>query len=153
VFGAVSVEANSSLDAEGAIVVGSVSFNSGATLRFCSTTVISLLYAQGATNEVVMGDGTSACPGDTIGGLLTITGNNAGVSLQKADMLAAVSITSNSHGVDVSNNSAIALVAVKNNTGGTTVVNNCILGALTVTGNAAPVVDRPNSVIGFATLQ
>jgi alpha-tubulin suppressor-like RCC1 family protein len=153
VAGAVSVQTGSSLDAEGAIVIGSVSFNSGVVLRFCSTTVIGQVYATLATNPVVMGDGTSSCLGDTVGGFITLTGNTAGVSLQKADMLAAVSITTNSGGVTVKNCAAIALVGVKGNTGGTTVVSNSILGALTVTGNAAPVVDRPNTVIGFAQLQ
>ena len=153
VIGAINVETGSSLDAEGAIVVGAVSFNSGVVLRFCSTTVVGALYASLATNPVVMGDGTTSCLGDEIAGLVTLTGNTAGVSLQKADMLAAVSITSNAGGVKVENCDAIALVSVKNNTGGTTVVSNSMLGALTVTGNAAPVVDRPNSVWGVAQLQ
>jgi len=153
VIGAINVQTGSSLDAEGAIVVGAVSFNSGVVLRFCSTTVVGALYATLATNPVVLGDGTSSCLGDEIAGLVTVTGNTAGVSLQKADMLAAVSITSNNGGVTVENCQAIALVAVQKNNGGTTVKSNAILGALTVTGNAAPVVDRPNTVIGFQNLQ
>ena len=153
VIGAINVETGSSLDAEGAIVAGAVSFNSGVVLRFCSTTVIGALYATLATNPVVLGDGTSSCLGDEIAGLVTLTGNTAGVSLQKADMLAAVSITSNGGGVSVKNNDAIALVGVKDNTGGTTVTSNTMLGALTVSGNAAPVVDRPNTVFGLAQLQ
>ncbi len=84
VIGAINVETGSSLDAEGAIVIGSVSFNSGAVLRFCSTTVVGALYAAGATNPVVLGDGTSSCLGDEIAGLFTLTSNTAGVSLQKA---------------------------------------------------------------------
>jgi alpha-tubulin suppressor-like RCC1 family protein len=153
VIGAINVETGSSLDAEGAIVAGAVSFNSGVVLRFCSTTVVGALYATLATNPVILGDGTSSCLGDEIAGLVTLTGNTAGVSLQKADMLAAVSITSNSGGVSVKNCDAIAVVAVKSNTGGTTVTSNTMLGALTVTGNAAPVVDRPNSVLGVTQLQ
>ena len=153
VIGAINVETGSSLDAEGAIVVGAVSFNSGVVLRFCSTTVVGALYATLATNPMVLGDGTSACLGDEIAGLVTLTSNTAGVSLQKADMLAAVAITSNSGGVTVENCQAIALVAVDKNTGGTTVKSNAILGALNVTGNAAPVVDRPNTVIGLQQLQ
>jgi hypothetical protein len=153
VLGAINVETGSSLDAEGAIIAGAVSFNSGVVLRFCSTTVIGAVYAAGATNPVVLGDGTTSCLGDDIAGVFTLTSNTAGVSLQKADMLAAVSITSNSGGVKVENNEAIALVQVKSNTGGTTVVSNTMLGALTVTGNAAPVVDRPNTVYGVAQLQ
>ena len=153
VIGAINVETGSSLDAEGAIVAGSVSFNSGVVLRFCSTTVLGALYSTLATNTVVLGNGTSSCLGDEIAGLVNLTGNTAGVSLQKAHMLAAVSITSNSGGVTVENCQAIALVGVENNSGGTTVTSNSILGALTVTGNAAPVVDRPNTVIGFQNLQ
>ena len=153
VLGAINVETGSSLDAEGAIVGGAVSFNSGVVLRFCSTTILGALYASGATNPVVLGDGTSSCLGDTIVGLFNLTGNTAGVSVQKADMLAALSVTSNGGGVKVENCDAIALVAVKNNTGGTTVVSNTLLGALTVSGNAAPVVDRPNTVFGVAQLQ
>ena len=153
VIGDVDIYPGGSLDAEGAIVAGFVNANNGATLRFCSTTVVSLLYASGETHQVVMGDGTSSCLGDTIVGLVTLTGNTAGVSLQKADMLAGVSITSNSGGVQVENNQAIALISVKSNTGGTTVTSNCLIGSLTVTGNAAPVVDRPNTVVGTQQLQ
>ncbi len=153
VIGAINVQPGGSLDAEGAIVIGAISFNNGVALRFCSTTVIEALYASGATNPVVLGDGTSSCLGDEIAGLFTVTNNLAGVSLQKAQMLAAVAITSNSGGVKFENNEAIALVAIKNNTGGTTVTSNTMLGALTVTGNAAPVVDHPNTVYGIAQLQ
>jgi len=152
-IGDIDVNPGGSLDAEGAIVGGSVSFLSGGTLRFCSTTVVSVLYATGAANRVVMGDGTSSCPGDTVVGLVTLNGNTAGVSLQKADMLAGVSIASNAGGVAVENCQAIALISVTKNTGGTTVTNNSLLGSLTVTQNAAPVVDRPNTVIGFQQLQ
>jgi len=153
VLGAVTVTTGSSLDVEGAIVAGAVSASSGSTLRFCSSTMLGALYTGYSSNQVIMGDGTSSCLGDTIAGLLTITGNSNGVSLQKADMLAAVSIASNAGAVQFENSQAIALVSVKNNTGGTTVVNNCMIGSLTVTGNAAPVVDRPNQVWGSATLQ
>jgi hypothetical protein len=153
VIGDVDVYPGGSLDAEGAIVAGFVNFTNGATLRFCSTTVFSLMYASGATHQVVMGDGTSSCLGDTIVGLVTLTGNTAGVSLQKADMLAGMAITSNAGGVVMKNCEAIALVSVQKNTGGTTVTSNFILGSLTVTQNAAPVVDRPNTVIGFQQLQ
>jgi hypothetical protein len=153
VIGDIDIYAGGSLDAEGAIVAGFVNSTNGATLRFCSTTVFSLLYASGATHQVVMGDGTSSCLGDTIVGLVTLTGNTAGVSLQKAEMLAGLSINSNAGGVTMTNCQAIALVSVQKNTGGTTVTSNSILGALTVTQNAAPVVDRPNTVIGFSQLQ
>jgi hypothetical protein len=153
VIGAVSVQTGSSLDVEGAIVAGSVSFNSGAVLRFCSATIVGQLYATLASHEVVLGDGTSSCLGSEIAGIVTLQSNNAGVTLQKADMLAAVAINSNNGGVVVENCEAIAVVGVKNNVGGTTVTSNSILGALTVTGNAAPVVDRPNQVLGFEQLQ
>jgi hypothetical protein len=153
VLGSISVDANSSLDAEGAVVGGSLSFTSGSTLRFCSTTVLGAYYATGATNQVVFGDGNSSCLGDTVVGLVTLTGNNAGVSLQQALMLDICNITDNAGGVNVSNNLAATLLAVKNNTGGTTVVNNTLIGTLTVTGNASPTVDRPNTVIGLQQLQ
>ena len=153
VFGSVTVQPGSSLDAEGAIVAGSVSFNSGVVLRLCSTTFFGALYATLATHAVVMGDGTSSCLGDDIVGLVTLTGNTAGVSLQKAEMLAGVAITSNAGGVQVENCRAIAVVTVQKNTGGTTVTSNTVVGALTVTENAAPTVDRPNTVWGAEQLQ
>jgi hypothetical protein len=143
VIGDVDVYSGGSLDAEGAIVAGFVKSINGATLRFCSSTVFSLLDASG--------DGTSSCLRDTIVGLVIVAGNTAGVSLQKAGMLAGVSINSNGGGVTMKNCQVIAVVSVQKNTGGTTVTSNTILGSLTVTQNAAPVVDRPNTVIGFLT--
>jgi hypothetical protein len=153
VLGAISVQAGSSLDAEGAIVGGSLSFTSGAVLRFCSTTVLGQVYATLARSPMVFGNGTSSCLGDTVVGLVTLTGNTAGVSLQKALMLDICSITNNAGGVNVTNNLAATILAVKSNTGGTTVDNNTLIGTLTVTGNAAPTVDRPNTVIGLQQLQ
>jgi hypothetical protein len=84
-------------------VAGAVCLDSGVVLRFYSTTVVGALYVTLGTNPVVLGDGASSCLGDEIAGLVTLTGNTAGVSLRKADMLVAVSITSNSGGVSVKN--------------------------------------------------
>jgi alpha-tubulin suppressor-like RCC1 family protein len=151
--GDISVETGGSLDAEGAIVIGSLSFNSGAVLRFCSTTVHGQTYVTLASHGVVLGDGTSSCLGSNATGAVTLTGNTAGVSLQKAQNAGAVSITSNSGGVIMENCAQSGAVAVQNNTGGTTVVSNSIKGGLTVSGNAAPVVDRPNTVNGSQQLQ
>jgi hypothetical protein len=131
VIGFISVQTGSPLDAEGAIVVGSLILNSGVVFRFCSTTVVDAVYATLASNPVVFGYGTSSCLGTEIAGLVTLTGNRGGVSLQQAQMLAAVSITSKAGPVTVENNQAIAVVSVQNNTGGTTVESNGILGALT----------------------
>ena len=153
VIGAINVETGSSLDAEGAIVAGSVSFTSGVVLRFCSTTVLGALYSTLATNPVVLGDGTTSCLGDEIVGLVTVTGNTAGVSLQKAADVGRGLDHLEQRRCHGEQQPAVALVAVKNNTGGTTVKSNAILGSLTVTGNSPPVVDRPNTVIGFQTLQ
>jgi len=153
VIGSVTVETGSSLDAEGSIILGAVKFTGGVVLRFCSATVVGAVYATQASNTIVMGDGTSSCLGSAIGGLVTLTGNNAGVTLQKAAMLTAFLINSNHGGVQVENNAAVGVIAVNSNAGGATVTGNCILGSLTVTGNTGTVVDRPNQVIGFEQLQ
>ena len=153
VIGSVTVDPGSSLDAEGSIILGALKFTAGVVLRFCSATVIGAVYATQASNTIVIGDGTSSCLGSAIGGLVTLTGNNAGVTLQKAAMLTAFLINSNHGGIQVENNAAVGVIAVNGNSGGANVTGNCILGSLTVTGNTGTVVDRPNQVIGFAQLQ
>jgi len=73
VIGDVDVHAGGSLESQGAIVLGSVSASSGAMFQFCSTAIGGLLTVNGATNQVVLGNGQSSCLGDTIVGAVSLT--------------------------------------------------------------------------------
>ena len=151
--GPVSVQPGGSLEAQGAIIIGSISFNGGVVLRICSTALAGGLTATLANKPVVFGDGTSSCLGSAIVGSLALSSNTAGVSVQKAIAAGSLSIQSNSGGVTFSNSAWVGAVSVKQNSGGATVTGNGVLGSLTVTGNTGSVVDRPNTVIGSANLQ
>jgi hypothetical protein len=151
--GPVSVQPGGSLEAQGAIIIGSISSNGGVVLRICSTALAGGLTATLASKPVVFGDGTSSCLGSAIVGSLSLSSNTAGVSVQKAIAAGSLSIQSNSGGVTFSNSAWVGAVSVKQNSGGATVTGNGVLGSLTVTGNTGSVVDRPNTVIGSANLQ
>jgi hypothetical protein len=153
VTGDIDVSSGGSLDAEGAIINGSLTVTSGSVLRLCSTTEHGQLYATLSGCPVVIGDGSSSCLGSNFNGGMTLTQNAALVSVQRAQTHGSISITSNSGGVVVENCTSSGNVAVQNNTGGTTVVSNSVQGSFTVTGNAAPVVDRPNTVVGYSQVQ
>jgi hypothetical protein len=153
VTGDIDVTSGGSLDVEGAIVSGSLTVTGGSVLRLCSTTEHGQLYATQSGFPIIVGDGSSSCLGSNFNGGMTMTGNAALVSVQRAQTHGGISITSNRGGVVVENCTSNGSVAVQNNTGGTTVVSNSVQGSLTVTGNASPVVDHPNTVVGFSQLQ
>ncbi len=132
VIGSITVDAGGSLDSEGALVLGSL-VSHGGTVRVCSTSFALYLSVTGATTPIVLGDGTSACGGSVLIGLVTLTSDTAGVSVQRADALGAI--------------------VVQKDSGGVTVVNNTVLGDLNVTQNTGTVVDRPNTVYGGEQLQ
>ena len=153
VIGAINVQTGSSLDAEGAIVVGALSFNSGVVLRFCSTTVVGALYATLATNPVVLGDGTSSCLGERDRRSRDRDRQHGRVSRCRRRTCWP---RCRSLRTEVASRWRTVRPSLWSRSRTTAPAaprwqSNAILGALTVTGNAAPVVDRPNTVIGFQT--
>ena len=151
--GTVTVQAGGSLEAQGAIITGAVSFNSGVTLLVCSTRVTGSLTAGSAQAPLVIGNGTSSCHGSNLTGAVSLTSNTAGVTVEQASEVGSFTMNSNSGGVALLGSSVTGSVAVEKNSGGATVESNSIVGSLTVTGNTGTVVDRPNSVVGSTTLQ
>ena len=151
--GTVTVEAGGSFEAQGAIILGTVSFNSGVTLLVCSTNLAGSLTAVSAKEPLIIGDGTSSCNGSNFAGAVSLTSNTAGVTVDQALLVGTLTMSSNSGGVSLLHSGAVGSVAVERNSGGATVDSNAIVGSLTVTGNTGTVVDRPNTVVGSATLQ
>ena len=151
--GTVTVEAGGSLEAQGAIILGTVSFNSGVTLLVCSTNLAGSLTAVSAKEPLIIGNGTSSCNGSNFAGAVSLTSNTAGVTVDQALLVGILTMNSNSGGVSLLNSAAVGAVAVEKNSGGATVDSNSIVGSLTVTGNTGTVVDRPNTVVGSTTLQ
>ena len=152
-IGTVTVQAGGSLEAEGAIILGTVSFNSGVTLLVCSTNLAGSLTADSAQEPVIIGNGTSSCGGSNFAGVISVTSNTAGVKVEHALGVGSLTMNSNSGGVSLLDSSAVGAVAVEKNSGGATVDSNSIVGSLNVTGNTGNVIDRPNTVVGFTTLQ
>jgi len=151
--GTVTVQAGGSLEAQGAIILGTVSFNSGVTLLLCSTNLAGSLTASSAREPLIIGDGTSSCHGSILAGAVSLTSNTAGVTVEQAAAAGTLAMDSNSGGVSLGDSLAVGVVAVERNSGGATVDSNSIVGSLTVTGNTGTVVDRPNTVVGWTTLQ
>ena len=152
-IGSVTVQTGGSFEAQGAIIIGTVSFNSGVTLLICSTLLTGTLTASAAQHPVVIGNGTSSCSGSNVAGVVSLTSNTAGVTVEEAAAVGSVTMNSNSGGVSFVRSIVVGVVAVEKNSGGATVDSNAIVGSLTVTGNTGTVVDRPNAVVGATTLQ
>ena len=82
-LGNISVQTNGSLEIEGAIVVGSIGFSSGAGLEVCSTNLAGNLSATLAATRVVVGNDTSACLGNAMVSGVSLTSNSAGVTFDR----------------------------------------------------------------------
>jgi adhesin/invasin len=133
VNGGVTIEAGGALDVEGARINGELTANKATRLRVCGARLNGSGAASNDTGKVVIGEGTTGCPGNTINGPLTVTGNSAGVQIVGNTVNGSLTVTGNA--------------------GGTTVINNTIVGNLTVLGNTGTVVDKPNTVIGKTNIQ
>ena len=133
VNGTVTIEAGGALDVEGARINGGLTANEATRLRVCGARINGSGVASNGTGKVVIGEGTAGCPGNTINGPVTVTGNSAGVQIV--------------------GNTVNGPLTVTGNAGGTTVSNNTINGGLTVTGNTGTVVDTPNTVHGKTQIQ
>jgi hypothetical protein len=131
--GNVTVMPGGALDVEGARIEGGISASKSTRLRMCGASIEGSVMAINGTGKVVIGEGTTGCPGNAIHGNLTVSGNSAGVR--------------------VVGNTVDGNLMVTTNAGGATVTHNKVSGNLTVTGNTGTVVDKPNTVEGTSTLQ
>jgi hypothetical protein len=131
--GPVTVEPGGALDVQGGKIAGPLTANKAARLRVCGAKVNGPVRATNGSGRVVIGEGIPGCPANVIAGPLTVTGNTAGVEIDKDVITGPVTVTGNA--------------------GGTTVTNNSVFGPLTVTGNSGTVVDKPNKVAGPSKLQ
>jgi hypothetical protein len=152
VNGDVDVNAGGSLEAQGAIVIGSVNAVSGASLQFCSTRIGGSFVVNFDTSRVTLGDG-GTCGGDTMSGGISLTSNLSGVSVQGCKASGSLVISYNAGGVSLENCTISGGATVTNNSGGATVTNNVAHGNFQVTGNTGTVVDHPNTLTGSVTLQ
>jgi hypothetical protein len=133
VNGRVTIEPGGALDVEGARINGGLTANKATRLRVCGARVNGSGVASNGSGKVVIGEGTTGCPGNRINGPLTITGNSAGVQIIGNKVNGSLTVTGNAVG--------------------TTVTHNTITGNLTVTGNTGIVVDKPNTVLGKSEIQ
>jgi hypothetical protein len=133
VNGGVTIEGGGALDVEGAEINGGLTATKATRLRVCGAEINGSGAASNGTGKVVIGEGTTGCPGNAVNGPITVTGNSASVKIVGNTINGSLTVTGNA--------------------GGTTVTNNTIFGSLTVTGNTGTVVDKPNSVLGETKIQ
>jgi hypothetical protein len=124
--GAVNVAPGGSLSVVGSTITGAVTLKGGfVSFEFCgSRTVRGAISATGGAGPVLIGGsdllGSLLCPANTVDGAVTLTANQAGVTLARSFVGGAVNASAN--------------------LGGTTISGNQIGGRLTCSGNApAPV--------------
>jgi hypothetical protein len=108
--GAVNVAPGGSLSVSASTITGAVTLTSGfGTLEFCgSTTLRGAISATAGVGPVLIGGsdvlGAILCPANTIDGAVTLTANQAGVTLGRNSVSGAVNATANLGGTMISGN-------------------------------------------------
>jgi len=128
VSGAVKVQPGGALDVEGATLDAGLTASSPALVRACGATVKGVLKVSGSPAAVVLGEGSSECPANTIDGNATIKANKAGVTVEHDTFGASLTVTGNSGGAAVTNNKIAKNLTVTGNSGSVTVSSNAVGG-------------------------
>ena len=156
ISGPVAVTPGAVVSIRASALGGPLSARSPARLAVCGSTVSGPAQVTGAAGPVLLG-GTSGtpCPADTITGLVTLTGDTGGVTLDGATISGPTHITGNACPVTVIGNTISGPASITGNTGGTVVAGNSVNGSLSCSGNTPAPAHRgvPNTSNGPATGQ
>jgi Putative Ig domain len=156
ISGPVAVTPGAVVSIRASTLGGPLSARSPARLAVCGSTVSGPAQVTGAAGPVLLG-GTSGtpCPANAITGLVTLTGDTGGVTLDGATISGPAHITGNAGPVTVIGNTISGPASITGNTGGTVVAGNSVNGSLFCSGNTPAPSHRgvPNTSSGPATGQ
>jgi hypothetical protein len=156
ISGPVAVTPGAVVSIRASTLGGPLSARSPARLAVCGSAVSGPASVTGAAGPVLLG-GTSGtpCAADTITGLVTLTGDTGGVTLDGATISGPARITGNAGPVTVIGNTISGPASITGNTGGTVVAGNSVNGSLSCSGNTPVPAHRgiPNTSNGPATGQ
>jgi hypothetical protein len=141
--GSVELQPGGALYTNGVTINGGLNANDAAALEVCGSTVNGALSSSGMTGPIVLGDGGGdglpACPGNTIHGGISLTGNRAGFEIAHNTVTGSVSLSANTGALPFAENATSEITA------------NTITGSLSCsTSNNPAVTDggQKNSVAG-----
>ena len=100
VTGSVSVSSGGALYASGGSISGSVSSSGAVAITLCGVAITGSVSVAGTSGPTTIGG--SGCPGDRFGGSVSLTSNQAGLSLQNSQVTGSLSVSGNSDGVAIS---------------------------------------------------
>jgi len=156
ISGPVAVTPGAVVSIQASTLGGPLSARSPARLAVCGSAVSGPASVTGAAGPVLLG-GTSGtpCAADTITGLVTLTGDTGGVTLDGATISGPARITGNAGPVTVIGNTISGPASITGNTGGTVVAGNSVNGSLSCSANTPAPAHRgiPNTSNGPATGQ
>ena len=114
--------------------------------QICGTSVGGSLVLQSVGTAAVIGSGTTACPGNTIGGSLTLQANKAAIGLTGNTVDGSLTDQSNTASTTLSGNTVDGSLTDQGNTGASVVTLNLIKGSLIDQSNSASSVLTQNTV-------
>ncbi|MBS1801855.1 MAG: PASTA domain-containing protein [Acidobacteria bacterium] len=105
--------------------------------RVCGSMITGSVVYQSDGAPLVVGDGTTSCTANTIGGSVQISSNPAAVTIMGNKVSGSIQIQSNSGATVVNGNTVGVSVQEQSNRGAAQVFNNTIANALQCQSNAA----------------
>jgi hypothetical protein len=112
IVGGVIVKAGGALYMTGGLIKGSLNATGAAALTLCGASLSGSLTITGSTGPLAIG----SCGPNTIGGLVSITGNTGGLTYQNNTVTGSLTITNNTGGFGtLSGNTTTGTVIIKNN--------------------------------------
>jgi hypothetical protein len=160
ISGGLRIEAGAAVAIQGSKVMGPFYAHRPARLAMCGSMISGPAAVTGAAGPVVLGGASGGadgapCTADIITGLVTLTGDSRGVTLEGATISGPAHVAGNDGRVTVSGNIIGGPARVTGNTGGTTVAGNTIDGPLSCSGNKPAPDDpgKPNTTSGPASGQ
>jgi hypothetical protein len=156
ISGAVDIRTGAVVSIQASMLVGPLYAHRPARLALCGSKVSGPASVTGAAGPVMVGGANSTdCSADTITGLITLTRDTGGVTLEGATISGPARVAGNAGRVTVAGNTIGGPAIVADNTGGTLVTGNTVGGPLSCTGNKPAPADsgKPNTTSGPATGQ
>jgi hypothetical protein len=114
--------------------------------QICGTSVGGSLVLQSVGTAVVIGSGSSSCPGDTISGSLTLQANKAAIGLTGNTVDGSLTDQSNTASTTLSGNTVNGSLTDQGNAGASVVTLNLVTGNLIDQSNSASSILSLNTI-------